>query len=107
MTQADTAALERILAYDLTYTHSSGHEDSRSSLIESLKTGALKYLSIDTDEVQVRVYGKAAVVTGTCRMKVDSQGQEFNLRLRFTDIYVKRNSRWQMVAWQSTRLSTN
>src|SRR5436309_3976659 len=39
MLKVDTEELNRILADDLTYTHSSGQVDTKSQLIESLKSG--------------------------------------------------------------------
>jgi hypothetical protein len=34
----------------------------------------------------------------------DSEGRDLSLELRFTDVYVQRGGRWQMVAWPSTRI---
>ncbi|MCW5736576.1 MAG: hypothetical protein KIS73_20785 [Enhydrobacter sp.] len=33
-----------------------------------------------------------------------TNGNPLAFRLRFTDVYAKRGDRWQMVAWQSTKL---
>src|SRR5712692_1504732 len=57
MIQLDMASLNRILAEDLVYTHSGGFVDTKTSYLDSLKSGALKYESVDTDQVRVRVYG--------------------------------------------------
>ena len=48
--------------------------------------------------------GRAAVVTGRAAMEVRSQGADLSLLIRFTDVYADRGSRWEMVAWQSTRI---
>jgi hypothetical protein len=107
MVKADTGELNQILADDLTYTHSSGQVDSKSQLMESLKSGARKYQAIEPDDVKVRVYGDTAIVTGKAKLKTVSKGQESSFQVRFTDVYAKRNGHWQMVAWQSTRLPEN
>jgi hypothetical protein len=104
MTQTDTAALDQILADDLTYTHSSGMLETKAQFIDSLKSGRVKYESVECDEVKVRDYGATAVVTGFANFKVQSGGRGTSFRVRFTDIYVNRGDLWQMVAWQSTRL---
>jgi hypothetical protein len=44
------------------------------------------------------------VLTGIARISVQSGGNALNFGVRFTDVYVRRNGNWQMVAWQSTRL---
>jgi len=105
MIEADTAALDTILADDLTYTHTSGWVDTKEQLIGWLESGELNYESITADSVLVRVYAAAAVVTGQAAVKIKVNGQEKNLQIRFIDVYVKRNGHWQMVAWQSTRLT--
>ncbi|MCH9025188.1 MAG: nuclear transport factor 2 family protein [candidate division Zixibacteria bacterium] len=104
MIEADTAALDTILADDLTYTHTNGWVDTKEQFIGWLETGELNYESITTHSVLVRVYAAVAVVTGQAAVKIKVNGQEKNLQIRFIDVYVKRNAHWQMVAWQSIRL---
>ena len=105
MTEADLAALDGILGDDLTYTHTSGWTQSKSELIESLRSGKLRYLSIEPANEKVRDYGTTAVGTGRAVFKVRLDGKELNIQLRFIDVYVRRHGRWQLVAWQATRLN--
>ena len=104
MLKVDTEELHRLLADDLTYTHSSGAVDSKSQLIDSLKSGERKYEAIEPQDLKVRLYGSAAIVTGRARLKTVSKGQESDFQVQFTDVYAKKNGHWQMVAWQSSRL---
>ncbi len=104
MVKVDTHELNRILADDLTYTHSNGEIDTKAQLIASLNSGERKYEAIQPEDVNVRVYRDAAVVTGRASMKTKSKGQEHSFQIRFIDVYVKKGKRWQMVAWQSLRL---
>jgi hypothetical protein len=104
MLKVDTEELSQLLADDLTYTHSSGQVDSKSQLIESLKSGERKYRMIEPQDVKVRIYGDAAVVTGRAKLKTVSKGQESSFQVQFTDVYAKKKGHWQMVAWQSSRL---
>lgn len=103
MIDADSEALDAILSDDLTYVHTTTREDSKKSLIQSLVRGTLSYESMDTDDVKVRIYGDAAVVTGSAEIKVSTGGRLLEFSILFTDVYAKREGRWQMVAWQSTR----
>jgi ketosteroid isomerase-like protein len=48
--------------------------------------------------VSVRVYGDAAVATGRTRASGRSHGQDVTVVLRFTDVFVRRGGRWQVVA---------
>ena len=103
MIDADSDALNSILSDDLTYIHTTTREDSKKSLIGSLVSGRLSYESMDTEDVKVRIYGDAAVVTGSAAIKVSSGGRLLEFSILFTDVYAKQEGRWQMVAWQSTR----
>src|SRR5689334_6019392 len=99
LTGNDLVALERILADDLTYTHSTGQVDSKQTFLATLRSGDVRYLMMEHEDVQVRLYGETAVLTGRTKVKVRSKGEELNLNLRFTLVYAKRAGRWQMVAW--------
>jgi len=105
MVHVDIAALDRILADDLSYTHSGGKVDTKATFLAALRSGELKYESIRTEDIKARVYGNSAVVTGRGEIKVKSGNQELSFPIRFTDVYVKRAGRWVMVAWQSTRIA--
>lgn len=101
----DYAVLEKVLANDLTYTHSNGNSDGKQSYIQSIRDGKSKYDAIDVEELKVRVYGKTAVINGVCMIKAMNNGETINTHLRYTDVYVRNGNQWQMVAWQSIRLT--
>ncbi len=102
--RGDVAALDEILSEDLAYTHATGVFETKPEFIAKLTSGQLKYESFTPEDMRVRVYGTTGVVTGVARVKVRVQGEALNFQLRFTDVYVKTGDRWQMVAWQATRL---
>ncbi len=104
MTRSDLESLAPLLADDLTYTHSNGQLETKDQFLESLRSGRMQYVKIDREGVRLRAYGNTAVITGRARVDVRSEGQDRSLSLCFTDVWVKRGGRWQMVAWQSTRL---
>ena len=104
MMDADAETLNRVLADDLTYIHTTAALDSKESFIGALSSGALNYESIASTEAQVRVYGDTAVVTGNGDVRVTSNGRQNRFSIRYTDVYAQRDGRWQMVAWQATRM---
>ena len=105
LVRQDFDELERILADDLTYTHSIGWLESKDEYLATVRS-RLVYRAIETTEdVNARVYGDTAVTTGRATMKVVSADQPTGLDVRFTCVYVKRNGRWQLVAWHATRLA--
>jgi len=102
---ADVATLEKLLAPELTYIHSSGVLDTKDAYIGAIKSGKSKYKSITPEEVSARTFGDVSIVTGKATMVLLSDGKDVNLTLRYTDVWVKRDGRWQMVSWHSTRLN--
>jgi ketosteroid isomerase-like protein len=104
MAEKDFATLNAVLADDLSYTHSSARLDTKQSLIGNMQSGATVYTSVEPSEVKAQDLGDTVVLTGIAQIKVLSNGKPNAFGVRFTDIFTKRNGRWQMVAWQSTRL---
>lgn len=104
MAEKDFATLNTVLADDLIYTHSSARLDTKQSLIGNMQSGATVYTSVEASEVKAQDLGDAVVLTGIAQIKVVSNGTPNAFGVRFTDIYAKRDGRWQMVTWQSTRL---
>ena len=105
MVDADLGALKAILHDDLTYIHTrAGEMESKAEFLDRLRTGDLDYKSLRKEDVRVRLFGSAAVVTGRVFAEVRSHGQDLSLQARFTAVYVKKGGPWQLVAWQSTRM---
>jgi hypothetical protein len=104
MIRADLPALKLLLAEDLTYTHTNGKTESKTNFLSMLETGNLKYEAIETTSENVRMYGDTGVITGRSMMKVLYYGMSITLNTSFIAVQVKSEGRWQLVAWQSTRL---
>lgn len=105
MIEKDVSVLREILMDNLTYAHTNGVVDSKGMLIEKIRLGTYKYLTFVPHYEATRIYGDAAVVTGTATMGLEIQGRPLDVPIRFTEIYVRKLSRWRMAAWQSTRIS--
>jgi len=96
----NASVLERILADDWTYWDTESHFKTKSQMIAELKASTEECEPMALDDLSVRVYGNAAVVTGreagNCRDV--KAGSTQNFHQRFTDVFIKRNGRWQCVA---------
>jgi ketosteroid isomerase-like protein len=103
--QPDFPALERIMSDDFTYTHSSGQVQTKAELLADFKSGKRIFKSLKEEDVQVRIYGNAAIVTGRCTLIGVNAGKDFELPMRFIEVYSNSNGHWQWVIWQSTRLA--
>ena len=65
----DFALLEKVLADDLTYTHSTGAVDTKATYIGNLKSGKSRYLSVEYEQLKVQVLSKDAAIA-ICRAMV-------------------------------------
>ena len=101
---ADVDTLDRMTTDDMTYTHSSARVDTKATFLDSLRSGRVDYQSIVPEERSVRLYGDAAVVAGIAHVLVRAEGKDIDVRLRFTELYVKQGGQWRMALWHSTRV---
>jgi ketosteroid isomerase-like protein len=101
-TGGDFDDLASMMTDDATYTHSSAAVDTKASLLDSLRSGRVRYISIEPEERSVRVYGDAAVIQGIAHVLVKVPDRDIDVRLRFTELYVKQDGQWKMALWHST-----
>jgi ketosteroid isomerase-like protein len=95
---ADATALDRIYAADFIGVGPSGTVRTKPQVISDFTSGNLKFQSITTDEVQVRVYQNTAVETGLSTMVGQDKGKTVPRDTRFTRVWVKQRGRWRLVA---------
>lgn len=82
-----------------------GLMSSKAQAIESMKSDKDVLESLDLSDMNVRVDGNTAVVTGINQVKGrDAAGKPFDRRVRFTDTFVKRDGRWMVWATQGTNI---
>ena len=95
---ADASALDRIYADDFVGVGPSGTVRTKPQVIADFTSGSLKFQSITTGEVQVRVYGNTAVETGLSTMTGQDKGKDVPRDTRFTRVWVNQGGRWRLVA---------
>ena len=95
----DRTAIERIIAPEWTVTGPDGQISTRADVLrEVFETRTHRISALTVDDVRVRVFGDAAVVTGRTRGRGESGNTPYDVEIRFTDTFVRRNERWQAVA---------
>jgi ketosteroid isomerase-like protein len=95
---ADVAALGRIYADDFIGVGPSGTVRTKPQVISDFTSGDLRFQSITTDGVRVRVYGNAAVETGLSIMNGQDKGKTVPHDTRFTRVWVRQHGHWRLVA---------
>jgi ketosteroid isomerase-like protein len=112
--EGDHAFYERVLADDFTHTSHTGVFKTRTEFLAENKfaekepsgTGRTRYDAYDVDDLAVRIYGDTAVVTGRLSPKGrTAQGQPITGQYRYLRVWVKRQGRWQVVAFEGTRIA--
>jgi ketosteroid isomerase-like protein len=95
---ANAVALDRIYADDFIGIGPSGTVRTKPQVISDFTSGNLKFQSITTEDVRVRVYGNTAVETGRSTMIGQDKGKTVPRDNRFTRVWIKEVGRWRLVA---------
>ena len=96
----DVAFLAHSLADDFVGIGPRGFMLTKDEWLARHKSGDLRYESFELDEVKIRVYGDAAVLTGRETTKVKYRGQDQQGQFRTTEIFVKQHGQWRLAGLQ-------
>jgi len=105
MLKRDVAFLDRTLADDFLGTGINGRVETKAESLASMKSSEYVITSLVIDDVKVRVYGDAAVVTGRSTGKETYKGKDVSGQTRWTDTFIKRDGRWMCVATHNSRIA--
>ncbi len=100
----DLEVIGRLVIDDWIIIGPDGEILDRARFFDVIKSGALTHNTMESDDFRVRIYGDSAVVTGITRTTGKFMGQEFSTQERATDVFVKRDGRWQCVLTHLTRM---
>lgn len=102
----DVSWFERNYASDMTEISSrTGALANKIQAVADVRTDKAVLQSLDLSDLNVRVEGNTAVVTGVNHvLGRDAQGKALDQRVRFTDVFIKRDGRWQVWATQGTTI---
>lgn len=103
ITKADAGTLDRLFADDIVVTSGSGAVRNKAEEIKDAAGGASDpdfslTQPFITEDVRVKVYDDAAVVTGLAKWAFRYKGQDANQERRYTHVYVKNQGKWRIVA---------
>jgi len=101
----DVRFIESVLADEFIATYDDGSRGDKTKELALAAEFSQRVESAVQDDFNVRVYGDAAVVWFTLRLTGQRQGQPAELTLRFVDVFVWRDKRWQCVSSQSTKVA--
>lgn len=97
-------SLKVVLEDRLKYIHSNGWVESKSDVLEDLKSGKILYQNIVVEEMEVREYPATAVVIGKGMFTGTNAGTTFNIHLIYTEVYIKSGLTWLLASRHASKL---
>ncbi|MBI5068396.1 MAG: nuclear transport factor 2 family protein [Deltaproteobacteria bacterium] len=100
----DRAAIEANMAEDFRQIDGAAGVETGRSFVDGLMDPALRIDPYQVEELEVRLYGDVALLSGRTRMTGSYQGKPFESHYRYIDVYVRRGGAWKIVSVQITRV---
>lgn len=94
----DISILSSLLAEDFVITVEDGSTYGKSGYITHTADSSIHVDTAEQSGVKVRIHGNTAIVTGGYHEKGTSKGKPYEYRDRFTDVLMKVNGKWQVIA---------
>lgn len=105
MKNRDMAAMDRLHADGLVFINTKGRLLNKAEYLEEVRSGNLKFLSVDTDEYHFYVYGDTVIMNGRANSVVEYHGVVNKKPRRFTSVFIKLQDQWKLVAHQATLIA--
>lgn len=92
----DAKALDDLLAPGFV-ENNDGQITTKAQMVANVKAGAYKVESAQASDMRALIFGDQAVVNGLTTAKQTFHGKDVSGTMRWTDVWIKRNGRWQPV----------
>jgi len=89
--------LQRLVADDYTLVNSSGRIQNKAALIADYTAPGYKIEPFVIQQPVEKVWSDGAVMGGVVDLRGMDGGKPFAVKLRFADIWAKRNGKWQVI----------
>jgi ketosteroid isomerase-like protein len=101
MIDTNPDALANTLADEFFYHQPNGKTNDKPGYIQQMMTGTVKIFSAERYDVKVNVYGDVATAMGGTRLDIEIGGERRKADLRYLNVWVHRDGRWQLAKRQS------
>ena len=98
--RGETTFLESTLADDFIGIGPLGFMLTKQEWLARHKSGDLKYESFNLDEVKVRMYNEAAILTGRQVQNAAYRGNSIQGQFRTTLVFVQQQGQWRLASLQ-------
>ncbi|HET9478255.1 MAG TPA: nuclear transport factor 2 family protein, partial [Pyrinomonadaceae bacterium] len=105
----DPAVHERFWADDLIYTRSAGRRVSKAEILRDVRSAPAPKPDdpktvYTAEDIRIQQYGDTAIVAFRLVATTEADGAKQVQHLLNSGTFVKRDGKWQVVNWQSTRM---
>ncbi|HWG20232.1 MAG TPA: nuclear transport factor 2 family protein [Terracidiphilus sp.] len=98
--------MDNLLADDYIAITANGTLQSKQQTLDNLKSGALRFASIEFSDRKVRFYGQTALVTSRAEVNGSTGDGELSGSYRYTRVYVRDgHGGWKIVSFEASRIS--
>ncbi|HEU4509277.1 MAG TPA: nuclear transport factor 2 family protein [Pyrinomonadaceae bacterium] len=102
----DMDALDRFMADEYILTDPLGNVRTKAESLEALRSNQVLFESTRSDNVNVKIHGDTAVVTGRSTFRGRYKGWSMSGKYQYTDVLVKRHNAWVAISSHITALGT-
>lgn len=106
----DAAMHDRFWAEDLIYTGSGGRRRGKAEIMQDVRAAEKEPkpdeppTTYSAEDIRIQQYGDTAIVTFRLVGRTEKEGAKEIKNYLNTGTFLKRNGKWQVVAWQATVL---
>jgi ketosteroid isomerase-like protein len=101
----DVATLDRIYADELVFINTRGQLFTKAQRLADIGSGKVEYFAYKQGDYSFKVYGNTVVMTGRTSSVVKFQGRLNQIPRQFTNVYIKTDGQWRLVAHQATPIA--
>ena len=103
LVRRDGETLDRIMAEDFFFAYPLEGDD-RAQFVSDVVSGDLRVEYLNRENVSVRIWGSAAVLTGKDSAKWFYKGHEWSGNYKIINVYSQRNDEWRLVSVQACHI---
>lgn len=106
MVDGDRNSLENIAADSLSYGHSGGKAENKTSFVENIASGKSDFVTIELSEQTVSIVRNNAIVRHTLLANTNDGGKPAVVKLKVLLVWVKEKGEWKLLARQAVKLTS-
>lgn len=104
MVDADKATLEKLTDDKLSYGHSSGKIEDKTTFVSNIVSGNSDFVTIILSDQSISVSGSTAIVRHTLTAETNDGGKPGNVRLHILLVWAKEGNQWKLLGRQAVKL---